>query len=166
VRHSGRHGEEHAALWRSYWAEASATLGQHGWSAGGGGGYTPCVLTWCALPRSASQRVAPGDTANGRCPPPLGGVFRFKINPEFGFSHGKNRLAMRKHLGKFIEVGNPIWNTFCYCNFFPFSTDFELIQRFQFKFELPKFCSLRLIVTSIANPPELKREQGILHVSL
>jgi hypothetical protein len=30
----------------------------------------------------------------------------------------------------FLEVGNLIWNTFHYCNFFQISTDFELFKRF------------------------------------
>jgi hypothetical protein len=41
----------------------------------------------------------------------------------------KNRWAMRKNLGKFVEVGNSIWNTFHYWNFFQVTTDFELIKR-------------------------------------
>jgi hypothetical protein len=44
--------------------------------------------------------------------------------------------------------------------------DFELIQGFRFKFELPEMCSLRLIVTTIANPPELKLGQEVLHGDL
>jgi hypothetical protein len=31
---------------------------------------------------------------------------------------------------KSLEVGNPIWNTFHYCNFFKNSTDFEIFKRF------------------------------------
>jgi hypothetical protein len=30
---------------------------------------------------------------------------------------------MRKTLGKFVDIGNPIQNTFHYFNFFQFSTD-------------------------------------------
>jgi hypothetical protein len=44
--------------------------------------------------------------------------------------------------------------------------DFELIQKFRFKFELSEICSLRLIVTTIANPPELKLGQEVLHGDL
>jgi hypothetical protein len=44
--------------------------------------------------------------------------------------------------------------------------DFELIQGFRFKFELSEMCSLRLIVTTIANPPELKLGQEVLHGDL
>jgi hypothetical protein len=35
-----------------------------------------------------------------------------------------------KNLGISMEVGNLIWNTFHFGNFFQISTDFELIQRF------------------------------------
>jgi hypothetical protein len=65
-----------------------------------------------------------------------------------------------------MELENPIWNTFCYCNIFQISTYFELTQRFCFKFELPEICSLRLIVTTIANPPVLKLGQEVLHSGL
>jgi hypothetical protein len=68
---------------------------------------------------------------------------------EWGFyTHGKRRLP------------------FCYIHFFQFSTDFELIQRFWFKFELLEIFSLRLIVTTMANPPYLKLGQGVLHGDL
>jgi hypothetical protein len=66
---------------------------------------------------------------------------------------------MRKHLGKFVEVGNlvgnPIWNTFCYLNFFQFSMDFELFERSRVKAELTELCSHMLIAAPIANLPEL-----------
>jgi hypothetical protein len=61
---------------------------------------------------------------------------------------------MRKTLGKFVDIGNPIQNTFRYCNFFQFSTDFELFKRFQVKAGLTRFSLDRLIATLIANPPE------------
>jgi hypothetical protein len=58
-------------------------------------------------------------------------------------------------MAKFMGVGNPIWNTFHYCNFFQISTDFELFKRFEVKDGLTEMGSYMLIVTPIANPPEL-----------
>jgi hypothetical protein len=65
-----------------------------------------------------------------------------------------------------MEVGNLMWNTFCYLNFFQISMDFELIQIFRFKFELPDICSLWLIGTPIANPPEINFGYEVLHGDL
>jgi hypothetical protein len=65
-----------------------------------------------------------------------------------------------------MEVGNPIWNTFQCCNFFQFSTDFELFQRFQVKLDLTKLLSIMLIATAIANPPELNFGRAVLHGAL
>jgi hypothetical protein len=41
--------------------------------------------------------------------------------------------------------------------------DLKLFQRFWVKFELTEICSLRLIMTTIANPPEFKLGQEVLH---
>jgi hypothetical protein len=65
-----------------------------------------------------------------------------------------------------VEVGNPIWSNFCYWHFFQFSTDFELIKRFQVKLDLTKLWSIKLIATVIANPPKLDFGEGVLHGSL
>jgi hypothetical protein len=65
-----------------------------------------------------------------------------------------------------MEVENPIWNIFCYCNFFQISMDFKLPQRFRFNFEMLEMCSLRLIASTIANPSELKFRQKVLPVYL
>jgi hypothetical protein len=54
-------------------------------------------------------------------------IFRKLKNP---FPHKKNRYKVRKNLGKFKEVGNPIWSNICDYNFLRFSTDFKLFQRF------------------------------------
>jgi hypothetical protein len=55
-----------------------------------------------------------------------------------------------------VVIGNPIWNTFYYCNLFQIST----------KFELTGMCSSRLIATTIANPPELNFGQEGLNADL
>jgi hypothetical protein len=65
-----------------------------------------------------------------------------------------------------VGVGNPIWNMFHYCNFFPISTDFELFKRFRVKAGLTGFNSDRVIVTLIANPPELLLGQGMIQSDL
>jgi hypothetical protein len=62
---------------------------------------------------------------------------------------------VRKNPKKFVEVVNPVWNTFIYYNFFQISTDFELFKRFQVKIDLTEMCSYKLIATPIANPAEL-----------
>jgi hypothetical protein len=61
--------------------------------------------------------------------------------------HEKNRYQLRKNLEKIMAVGNPIWNSFQCSNFFQFSTDFELLQRFQVKLDLTKLWSIKLIAT-------------------
>jgi hypothetical protein len=68
---------------------------------------------------------------------------------------GANSQEERKNPGKNMEVGNPISNTFNYCNFFQISTYFELFKRFQVKTGLTDLCSLRLIACLIAITPEL-----------
>jgi hypothetical protein len=44
--------------------------------------------------------------------------------------------------------------------------DFELFQKFQVKLDLTKLWTIKLIATSIANPPELNFERGVLHGAL
>jgi hypothetical protein len=65
-----------------------------------------------------------------------------------------------------VEVGNPIWNTFCYCNFFQLSTDFEIFNRFRVKSSLTELWSIKLVVTAIETPPELNFGQGVFHCAL
>jgi hypothetical protein len=55
-------------------------------------------------------------------------------------------------------------NNFHYWIIFQNSTDFELNQRFHFKFELSEIYSLRL--TTNVNPTELKHRQVVLHDDL
>jgi hypothetical protein len=50
-----------------------------------------------------------------------------------------NSQEERKNLRKIMEVGNPIWNTFYYCNFFQIFTNFELFKRFQVNVSLIRF---------------------------
>jgi hypothetical protein len=63
-----------------------------------------------------------------------------------------------------VEVGNPIYNTFHYCNFFQIYTDFELIRRFQIKADLTDLCSNRLIATffQINQSSTLDKESSML----
>jgi hypothetical protein len=65
-----------------------------------------------------------------------------------------------------VNVGNPIWNTFCYCNFFQISIDFKIFNRFQVKSSLTELWSIKLVATAIANPPELNFGLGVLHGAL
>jgi hypothetical protein len=65
-----------------------------------------------------------------------------------------------------MEVGNLIWHTSLYCNFFQFSTDFELFKRFQIKACLTDMCSYRLIATLFSNRPEVQFGQEVLHGDL
>jgi hypothetical protein len=62
--------------------------------------------------------------------PPLINGFQILNKPINLFSMQENRKQMWKNLEKFLEIGNPISNTFCYCIFFQISTNFELIKRF------------------------------------
>jgi hypothetical protein len=73
---------------------------------------------------------------------------------------------MRKNLVKFVDVGNPIWNTFHYCNFYQISTDSKLIKRFWVKVGLTDLCTNRLIATRFPNWPVLHFGQGVLHDDL
>jgi hypothetical protein len=65
-----------------------------------------------------------------------------------------------------LEIEEIIWNNFLYWNFFQISTDVELFKWFWVKFELTEICSNRLVATTIANPPELKFVQEVLHRDL
>jgi hypothetical protein len=62
---------------------------------------------------------------------------------------GKNSQGVRKNSRKFGKKEGVIWNNFCSCNFFWFSTDFELFERFQIKLKWVQFfaqlCWLELI---------------------
>jgi hypothetical protein len=73
---------------------------------------------------------------------------------------------VEKILENFLELDWKIWNNFHYWHFFQIFIDFELFKRFWVKFELTEICSNRLIATTIANPPELKFGQDVLHGDL
>ncbi len=73
---------------------------------------------------------------------------------------------MRKIPRKFVEKEGVIWNNFCNCNFFWFSSDFELSKRFQVKIGLTEMWSYKLIATPFSNPGELHFEQGVHHYDL
>jgi hypothetical protein len=72
---------------------------------GSGRGATP--------PKPTNESAARGDTTADRWAP-LVKFLRLKIKPENSFLREKNIYKLRKNLGKFVEVGNPIWNTFHY----------------------------------------------------
>jgi hypothetical protein len=57
-------------------------------------------------------------------------IFKFQKKLKNPFLLQKIRYKVRKNMGKFMEVGNPIWNNFHDYNFLRFSTNFELFQRF------------------------------------
>jgi hypothetical protein len=63
-------------------------------------------------------------------------------------------------------VGNSIWNTSHYCNFFQIFTDFELFKRFEVKLGLTNLWSIKLLATTLANQPELHFGQGSLQGDL
>jgi hypothetical protein len=87
-------------------------------------------------------------------------------NMDSGFWLRKNSYKENKNPRKYGVVGNPIWNTFHYCNFFQISTIFELIKRFRVKADSTDLCSYRLIATNFANQPDLHFGQGLLHGDL
>jgi hypothetical protein len=60
----------------------------------------------------------------------MSAIFQFQKTSQITLSHKKNRYKVRKILIKFMEVLNPFWNTFHYCNFFQISMDFEIFKRF------------------------------------
>jgi hypothetical protein len=104
--------------------------------------------------RAANPGAAHGGLATDRRPH-MSEYFKYRKNPKISSLHRKNRYKVRKNLGKFMEVGNPIWNTFQYCNFFQIFTYFELFQRFRVKSSLTELWSIKLVVTAIETPPEL-----------
>jgi hypothetical protein len=63
-------------------------------------------------------------------------------------------------------VGNSIWNTSHYCNFFQIFTDFELFKRFELKLGLTNLWSIKVIATALANQPELHFGKGSLQGDL
>jgi hypothetical protein len=65
-----------------------------------------------------------------------------------------------------LDIEDAIWNNFCYWNFVSNFIDFELNWRFCFEFEFLENWSLREIVTSNINPPELRLGQGVPHDGL
>jgi hypothetical protein len=69
-------------------------------------------------PRAANPGAACGSLATDRRPH-MSANFKYQKTRKFPPSQEK-----------LMEVGNPIWNTFQYCNFFQIFTDFELFQRF------------------------------------
>jgi hypothetical protein len=79
-------------------------------------------------PTMANGSTTPGDRVTDRWAH-TSVIFKFQKNSKILFCT-KNRYKVRKNLGKFMEVGNPIWNTFCDYIFLRFSTNFELFQRF------------------------------------
>jgi hypothetical protein len=80
-------------------------------------------------PRAANPGAARGGLATDRRPPHVS-EFPISEKPKNFLPHKKNRYKVRKNLGKLMDVGNPIWNTFHYCNFFQIFTGFELFQEF------------------------------------
>jgi hypothetical protein len=95
--------------------------------------------------------------------PHMSANFKYQKNLKISSLTRKIRYKVRKNLGKLMEVGNPIWNTFQYCNFFQIFTDFELFQRFRVKSSLTELWSISLVATAIETSPELKCGQGVLH---
>jgi hypothetical protein len=109
------------------------------------------------------QRVAAWPLTGG---PHMSVIFQFQKISHITFPHKKNRYKGRKILIKFMEVGNLIWNTLHYCNFFQIFTDFELFKRFEVKLSLTNLWSIKVLATAFANQPELKFGQGVLHSAL
>jgi hypothetical protein len=61
--------------------------------------------------------------------PHMSANFKYQKNLKISSLARKIRYKVRKNLEKLMGVGNPIWNTFQYYNFFQIFTDFELFQR-------------------------------------
>jgi hypothetical protein len=80
-------------------------------------------------PRAANPGAACGGLATDMRPH-MSANFKYQKNSKISSPHEKNRYKVRKNLGKFMELGNLIWNTFHDYNFLRFSTNFELFQRF------------------------------------
>jgi hypothetical protein len=109
------------------------------------------------------RRVAAWPLTGG---PHMSGIFQFQKTSPIAFPHKKNRYKVRKILIKFMEVGNPIWNTSHYCNFFQIFMDFELFKRFEVKLGLTNLWSIKVLATAFANQPEIHFGQGVLHGAL
>jgi hypothetical protein len=116
-------------------------------------------------PRAANPGAARGGLATDRRAH-MSGIIQFQKTSHITFPHKKNRYKVRKILIKFMEVGNPIWNTSHYCNFFQIFTDFELFKRFEVKLGLTNLWSIKVLATAFANQPELHFGQGSLQGDL
>jgi hypothetical protein len=78
----------------------------------------------------------------------------------------KIATGWEKNLRKFVRKEDIIWNNFCNWNFFWFSTDFELFERFQVNQNGFSLCKLMLIAIHFSNRPELNLRQGVIHSDL
>jgi hypothetical protein len=96
----------------------------------------------------------------------MSAIFQFQKTSQITFPHKKNRYKVRKILIKFMEVGNPIWNTFYDYNFLRFFTNLNYFKRFQVKIGLTELLSISLVATAIETSPELHCGQGVLHGAL
>jgi hypothetical protein len=74
-------------------------------------GLYPCPWRRAVPPHSANRSKALHDTTNDKWALRVSD-FPILINFEIDHSRGKNNQARRQNLEKFMEVGNPIWNTF------------------------------------------------------
>jgi hypothetical protein len=104
-------------------------------------------------------------------PGPLRPFFLFKyfcnLVPMFWVQKYKTQSSMCPKISTLHMVeDNFKWNTFPFWSIFQISLDFELNWRFRSKFESPENCSLRLILTTISNPPELNFGQEVIHGDL
>jgi hypothetical protein len=77
----------------------------------------------------ANGSMTPGNRVTDRWAPRISD-FQISEKTQKSLSAPKNRYKVRKNMGKFMEVGNTIWNNFHDYNFLKFSTNFELFQRF------------------------------------
>jgi hypothetical protein len=55
-------------------------------------------------PRRGNRQLTDGSLVSA--------IFQFQKTSKITFPHNKNRYKVRKNLGKFMEVGDEIWNTF------------------------------------------------------
>jgi hypothetical protein len=77
-----------------------------------------------------NQSEAPGDTVADRWAPTSDSLMDLKINPKPISSAGKLDRNGQKNPGTILEVVNPIYNIFHYCNFFQIFMNFELFKRY------------------------------------
>jgi hypothetical protein len=146
----------------------TAAARQHGWTSVVGTRQPFYVSTHgdrMVLPTMTNSRVT-HDARDADRRAPLFSCFPNKNKPKFRILPMKNRYKMGKTLEKFMDVGNLIYNTFHYYNFFQISTDFEIFKTFQVKTGLTDLCSIGLIATIFSNRPELLFGQGVLHGAL